>query len=372
MNGLDMEREKTSRTSRIARETVTPVRRAVDDALSIREEWLRLAAKGLPLGLWHWNASTGSLFCDLNARRILGLALTGDVVLDSVHRTVHPDDESGLHLMWRRQLEGESPCQLEYRVLAPDGSVRWIESRGGRCCDRDGTLLYLLGVVFDVTDRKRSEQERLDFSGRLMEAQEQERKRLAQEIHDDFCQRFALLILKLSTLGGAGNPVNPVIDELIGDVTQLEQDLQSLSHRLYSHRVTLLGLVPSLDGLCTQFARDYGVRMQCGHADVPGDLDSTIALALFRVTQEALHNVAKHSGASAVEVQVRGTAAGVVLTVFDDGKGLTVDESVSCEGIGIRGMRERVRTLGGTLKFESRPLVGGTLMVVTVPNGSRG
>jgi len=372
MNGLDMGREKTSRPRRIARETATPVRRAVDDALLIREEWLRLAAKGSPLGLWHWNERTHSLFCDPNARRMFGVPPTGDVTQDSICRAVHPNDQGAVRLMWRHQLEGRGPSELEYRVVAPDGSVRWIDLRGGRCYDRDGTPLYVLGVVFDVTDRKRVEQERLDLATRLMEAQEQERKRLAQEIHDDFCQRFALVILKLAAFSSAGGRGDLVIDEVISDVTELEQDLQSLSHRLYSHKLTLLGLAPSVDGLCTQFARECGVRMCYEHADVPGDLDPTVALSLFRVTQEALHNIAKHSGASTVEVQLRGTSAGLVLMVLDDGKGLTWDESAAREGIGIRGMRERVHLLGGTLQFQSRPVVQGTRLTVSVPTVAGG
>jgi PAS domain S-box-containing protein len=364
---MPMSSEKISQVSRLPRQPVKAVRRAADDALLIRERWLRLVAKGSPLGLWHWNVRTRSLFCDQNARRIFALQPTGDVTLDAIYQAVHPDDQPGVRAMWRRQFQEAGPCRLEYRVLGAGGTVRWLDAHGGTCYDRDRNPLYIVGVVIDITDRRRVEQERLDLQRRLLEAQEQEGRRLAQEIHDDFCQRFALLMLKLQTLGGSGSETGPVIRELVRDVTGIERDLQALSHRLYSPKLSLLGLAPSLDGLCAEFARDCGIRVRCEHADVPEDLAPETALSLFRVTQEALHNIAKHSGASAVDVHLKGTATGIVLTVFDDGAGFGEKGSTAPEGIGIRGMQDRVRILGGTLQFRSRPLIAGTRLTVTVP-----
>jgi signal transduction histidine kinase len=201
--------------------------------------------------------------------------------------------------------------------------VRWINARGSGYYGTDGKPLYMIGVVFDVTDRKEAEQERLELSGRLIVAQEQERKRLAQEIHDDFCQRFAVLSVRLRTLARSELQRNPSVDELIGDVATLEAELQAFAHRLYSPKLTLLGLVSSLESLCKDFSRDYRVQVAFEHADVPGDIANDRALSLFRIVQETLHNVAKHSGATRVAIDLKGTSDAVALSVFDNGRAST-------------------------------------------------
>jgi len=257
---------------------------------------------------------------------------------------------------------------LEYRALRPDGSVRWINARGSGHYGADGKPLYMIGVVFDVTDRKEAEQERLDLSGRLIVAQEQERKRLALEIHDDFCQRFAVLGIRLQTLARSEPERDPSgVDELIGEVATLEADLQAFAHRLYSPKLTLLGLVPSLESLCKDFSRDYRVEVAFEHADVPGDIANDRALSLFRIVQEALHNVAKHSGATGVAIDLKGSADAVTLSVFDNGKGFNAAEQGVPHGIGMQSIRERVRMMNGTVLFQSRPAVEGTRIAVMIP-----
>jgi PAS domain S-box-containing protein len=354
---------QTAGAGKVAKRAVTDL----EKALLTREEWLRLAAQGSDLGLWYWNERTNSLFWDQKTRGFFGVPLEGEVTLDMFYGAVHPDDRMRVEQVWRSQLEGGIPYALEYRALRPDGCVRWINARGNGYYGTDGEPLYMIGVVFDVTDRKEAEQERLELSGRLIVAQEQERKRLAQEIHDDFCQRFAVLSVRLRTLARDELPRNPLVDELIGEMATLETDLQAFAHRLYSPKLKLLGLVPSIESLCKDFSRDYGVQVRCEHADVPGDIASDRGLSLFRITQEALHNVAKHSGATCVAIDLKRQSDNIALSVFDNGTGFTPSENGAPQGIGLQSIRERVRMMGGTVLFQSRPAVEGTRIAVMIP-----
>jgi len=350
---------------------IQPTVTALENALLTREEWLRLAAQGSDLGLWYWNERTKSLFWDLKTRGFFGVPLEGEVTLDMFYDAVHPDDRMRVQQVWRSQLESGTPYALEYRARRPDGRVRWIDARGIGYYGAEREPLCMIGVVFDVTDRKEAEQERLELSGRLIVAQEEERKRLAREIHDDFCQRFALISVKLRTSARSDLERNPLIDELVDEITTLEADLQAFAHRLYSPQLKLLGLVPSIESLCRTFSRDYGVQVKFEHADVPGDIASDRALSLFRIVQEGLHNVAKHSGATCVAINLKKQPDNVVLSVFDNGTGLPLLENSAAGGIGLQSIRERVRMMGGTVLFQSRPAVEGTRIAVMIPLENR-
>jgi PAS domain S-box-containing protein len=353
-----------------AAKVAEPAVRALEQELLTREEWLRLAAQGSELGLWYWNERTNSLFWDKKTRGMFGVPLEGEATLNTVFDAVHPDDRMRVQQVWRSQLESGTPYTLEYRALWPDGRVRWINARGSGHYDADGKPLYMIGVVFDVTERKAAEQERLDLSGRLIVAQEQERKRLAQEIHDDFCQRFAVLSVKLQALARSEPERDPSVDELIREVATLQADVQAFAHRLYSPKFTVLGLVPSLASLSKDFSRDYRIEVAFEHADVPEDIGNDRALSLFRIVQEALHNVAKHSGATRVAIDLKGTSDAVALSVFDNGKGFNPADGTS-HGIGIQSIRERARMMNGTVMFQSRPAVEGTRIAVMIPLENR-
>jgi len=347
-----------------------PAVTALEQELLTREEWLRLAAQGSELGLWYWNERTNSLFWDQKTRGMFGVPLEGEVTLNTFYDAVYPDDRMRVEQVWRSQLESGIPYALEYRALRPDGSVRWINARGSGYYGADGKAPYMIGVVFDVTDRKAAEQERLDLSGRLIVAQDQERKKLAQEIHDDFGQRFAVLGMRLQTLARGESERAPYVDELIGQVATLQADIQAFAHRLYSPKLTLLGLVPSLASLFNDFSRDSRVEVAFEHADVPDDIANDRALSLFRIVQEALRNVAKHSGATRVAIDLKGTSDVIALSVFDNGKGFNPEDGTS-HGIGLRSIRERVRMMGGTVLFQSRPAVEGSRIAVMVPRDIR-
>jgi PAS domain S-box-containing protein len=346
---------------------------ASDDPLLKSEEWLRLAAKGSPmgLGLWYWNEETKNFFWDAKACEIFGVELAGQIPLATFYRSLHPDDRERVVKVWRHQFEKRLPCDLEYRTARPDGSIRWVRTLGSGYYDELGTPLRMVGVVFDVTERKAADQERLDLAGRLINAQEQERSRLARELHDDFSQRLAMLAQDLEQ---AEEMVKePELREdllkLLSQVGEIRTDLYSVSHRLHSSTLETLGLTAGVESFCAEFSSQHAIEVEFVHKGVPKSTNPDTALCLFRIVQEGLRNVISHSRATKVDVWLQGSAETICLTLSDNGVGFKLSDCVASHGIGLRSMRERVRILDGTFTVQSQP-GQGTRIAVTVPLGS--
>ena len=360
---------KKGRVSRSAPRTAKQKAARITEALLTRDEWLHLAAQGAQLGLWYWNEVTQRLFCDRKTREIFGVNPEGEVTLETFWNAMHPDDVARVQRVWREELLSGVPYELDYRARWRDGSVRWINAKGKGFYDKAGRPLYMIGVVFDITERMESERERIELSGRLINAQERERKHLAREIHDDFCQRFAVLSLKLQTLAETiqDEQSTAMLKDVTGTFADLGNDLQKFSHRLHSAKLEILGLTGSLESLCAEISRDYGIHVEFDHTQIPAHPSPELSLCLFRIAQEGLHNIVKHSGASRVEVRLKGDSGVMALSVFDNGRGLDPSSQASSDGIGIRSMKERARMLDGRFEILSRPLVEGTRIDVTIP-----
>ena len=346
---------------------------ASDDPLLKSEEWLRLAAKGSPmgLGLWYWNEETKYFFWDAKACEIFGVEFVAEIPLQTFYRCLHPDDRERVAEVWRHQLEKRLPYDLEYRTARPDGSIRWVHVLGSGYYNEFGTPLRMVGVVFDITERKEADQERLDLAGRLINAQEQERSRLARELHDDFGQRVAMLAMDLE--GAEETVKEPKVREelhkLWNEVGEIGSDLHSVSHRLHSSTLETLGLTAGVESFCAEFSSQHAIEVEFVHKSVLKSTNPDTALCLFRIVQEGLRNVRKHSRATKVDVWLQGSSEAISLTLSDNGVGFKLSDCVVSHGIGLRSMRERVRILGGTFDVQSCP-GQGTRIAVTVPLGS--
>ena len=225
-------------------------------------------------------------------------------------------------------------------------------------------------VIANALARKHTDERRQELSGLLINAEESERTRLARELHDDFSQRIAVLAVDLERLPKrmAENPAaaNKRLTELLELTAGIGSDLHSLSHRLHSSTLDSLGLVDALESLCEEFAMQSEIDVSFVHDEVPEQLNPEIALCLFRVVQEALTNVKKHSNALAVAVRLSGTQYGLELSITDDGAGFSIDDSAKRVGLGLRSMQERVRLVNGDLRMRSA-LHQGTTIDVRVP-----
>jgi signal transduction histidine kinase/ABC-type uncharacterized transport system substrate-binding protein len=222
----------------------------------------------------------------------------------------------------------------------------------------------------DITQRKQEERERLALSGQLIHAQEEERSRLARELHDDFNQRLAMLAVDLESASQmiADSPL--VAKERLRDLWNrtagLGDDLHSLSHRLHSSTLESLGLSLGLSSLCHEFSEQQGIQVDFAHENISREISPDAALCIFRIVQEALRNVKKHSGANRAEVRLRGEDEQLYLSVSDRGVGFDKEQGSKRAGLGIRSMEERLRLLGGRIDIVSRRNQG-TMLNVSLP-----
>jgi signal transduction histidine kinase len=199
----------------------------------------------------------------------------------------------------------------------------------------------------------------------VIEAQDQERRWLARELHDDISQRISLLAFNLKCLQQS-LPSSPAalrkkLEEEYREVSELASDIAALSHRLHSSTLQRMGLVPAAVVFCREFSRRQNVHIDFSSEGTLGKIPDAISLSLFRVLQEALQNAAKHSGASRVEVSLAGASNEIVLTVRDEGRGFDLNDAVAPMGLGLTSMKERLKLVDGHLFIESKLQRGTTI-----------
>jgi two-component system sensor histidine kinase UhpB len=210
-----------------------------------------------------------------------------------------------------------------------------------------------------------------DLAGRLITAQEAERSRIGRDLHDDVCQRLAVLAMMLSGLKHRlfGSTPQPDLEEAMTTLQErtstLVTDVRNLSHELHPSVLDHAGLVPVLKTHCDEFARHQKVDVTFSADEGVRSVDGSAALCIYRVTQEALGNTARHAHARHAHVRLARTPEGVELDVVDDGVGFD-PEHRNGDGLGLRSIRERVRFAKGSVTIESQP-GHGTKLLVRIP-----
>jgi signal transduction histidine kinase len=208
------------------------------------------------------------------------------------------------------------------------------------------------------------------LTGRLLEAQEAERRRIARELHDDLNQGLALLSVEIDLMARrpptSAAEVAQRMRELSARVKELSSAVHDLSHQLHPSKLEQLGLVAAVRGLCKELKQHHGLEVNFTHSDVPEVIPEAVALCLYRIVQEALRNVVKHSGTDRAAVELRGTPDAIRLRVSDDGVGFDPASALRNGGLGLVSMRERLHLVGGRIAIDSRP-AGGTRIDISVP-----
>jgi signal transduction histidine kinase len=236
----------------------------------------------------------------------------------------------------------------------------------------DESFAGLIASAVDVTDQKLAQQSLEKMSGRLIEAQEQERSRIARELHDDICARLALLSLGIDEAHLASADAEASTTESLERIGRLcreiASDVQGLSHQLHSSILDYLGVAIAVKGFCDELSKQHELHIEFSVHDVPKQLPKDISLCLFRVAQEALHNAVKYSGTSELTVEMVGTKDMVQLMVADKGAGFNPEDVGQHRGLGLVSMQERVHLVHGTFSVNSAPGEGTTILVA-VPLG---
>ena len=331
-------------------------RKRAEQTLRESEERFRLVANKAPVLIWM--SGTDKLCTFFNRGWLTFTGRTMDQQLgDAWHSGVHPDDRDHCSRLYSASFDARVNFELEYRLRRFDGEYRWVVDYGVPRFESDGTFLGYVGSCIDITDRKTSEESLHTLSGRLISAQEEERARIARELHDDFSQRLALLGIGLGQLWKKLSP-NEVeqrenVLEMLRGTKEMSSDLHTLSHQLHSSKLEHVGLVPALHALCKEISEKYKIEVYFSESEGAVDVPKDVALCMFRVAQESLGNIVKHSGAREAQVQFSANATGIGLRIFDQGKGFDAAVKNPAAGIGLIGMSERLRLVGGRLLVKS-------------------
>lgn len=285
-------------------------------------------------------------------------------ILGRSHYALFPDMPERWKEVHRRCLEGETLRADDDRWEGQDGPhwARW-EVRPWKTAD--GTVGGILILAENITRRKQMEEALSGMSRKLIEAQEQERARIARELHDDVSQRLAVVTVEIEQLRRDPSRIRSRLQELQEQVGNISNDIQALSHDLHSSKLEYLGVPGGMKSWCREFAERQKLEIDFRH-DVKSTLPIKLGICLYRVLQEALHNAAKHSGVKRIEVQLHEGSSEIDLIVKDSGRGFDVAAVEQSKGLGLTSMRERVRLVNGTITIESKPMAG-TIIRARVP-----
>ena len=361
-------------------------RRALRESL----EQFRLRADQAPVLIWTARPDTS-----LDYLNGFCVQLTGRPVEELQEKGwldfVHPEDVDRCLATYMPAFEARRPFLLEYRLRHADGDYRWFLAAGVPKYGRDGGYTGYVGCDIDITERKNAEarirasqaaletshQEIQYLAGRLIEAQEVERARIARDLHDDVSQQLAGVSMAFSGLKQRLGEYH-VSEELRQELVELQQqtlklarNVRQLSHDLHPAVLQHLGLVKGLTSYCGELGRAHGVAMTCTAEGDFGAITPDAALCVYRIAQEALRNVIAHAGASRADVRLVQIGNQAHITIADDGRGFDATNRVERDtGLGLVSMSERARVLGGTVSMVSA-LNQGTRVQATIPMHAR-
>jgi PAS domain S-box-containing protein len=339
-------------------------RKLAEEAVLESERRFRLVANTAPVMIWMTGSDRKCEFLNQTWLDFVGHSAETEFATGWAE-SIHPKDFTRSLDTYSQAFDRRRPFSMEYRLRRFDGEYRWVLDVGVPRINTDGSFAGYIGSAVDVSERKKAEEVLATVAGRLIEAQEGERLRIARELHDDICQRLSLLTIDLEMMAqdppDSAVEVRSRIHEHLKREQEISADIQAMSHRLHSSNLRYLGIAVAAKGFCQEFSEQHKAKIDFNYADIPSAVPEGISLCLFRVMQEALHNALKHSGVRHFEVELQGVPDGIHLTVRDSGLGFDPEAVKNNLGLGLVSMQERVNVVKGTFSVESWPEHGTTI-----------
>ncbi|MCL6097594.1 MAG: PAS domain S-box protein [Bacteroidetes bacterium] len=357
-------------------------RKRYEELLNKNKLMMNHAEEIAHLGSWEWDQETNKVSCSPELYRIYGIQPEYfDEKFDSILKLVHPDDSNKVLATINSARESRSPFEYYERIIRPDGETRILFTKGIVLTDIEGSAKTIYGSCLDVTEFKRVENALINSSERLRalsasleDAREEERAYVAREIHDELGQvltaiKMDLILmredLKLKTEFSPGETseqlvqIEKMVDRLINTVKNLATELRPdiLDH---------LGLIAALEWQAKEFEKRHKVQCSFTSNVKKVELEKEKATAIFRIFQETLTNVARHSNATKVSAKLQLSGNKLLLEVEDNGKGITKEQILDISSIGITGMKERAMSIGGKV-FVDGSSGKGTRVLFEVP-----
>lgn len=319
-----------------------------------------------PLVIWTTNPQGECTFISRFWKDLTGRDPKGDLGYGWC-RALHPEDQARAANDLMAAARKHSVCARKYRVLRANRHYAWMVDRAVPYFDPCGEFAGHIGTSIDISARKTLDA-KIDS---LMLGMEAERKRIARELHDDIGQKLALLAIDLNEIENLAQQAPELIKKKVrqtrGLVDEIASDTHLISHNLHPAILAHLGLSAAIRRLCKDFSAQKKVEVEFDGFSVDDDpASSEVSTALFRIVQECLSNVAKHSRASTARVQLRQRLDSIQLIVSDAGCGFDASQMPRSGGLGLISIRERARMIGGEVQINSAP-GQGTKIIVRVP-----
>ena len=357
-------------------------RKRIADALHESEQELRHSEDRLRVVIDTIPTMAWSLLPDgtvdfVNQRWLEYTGLSIEEALAAPNRIVHPEDLRSIVEGWIAAMAAGQPHECELRMRRADGEYRWFLIRTVPLRDAQGHIVKWYGTSTDIEDRKRAEQgsrqaagELQALSRRLVELQEAERRALAREMHDRFGETLTALSINLAMLKQAVRGDAPATTRIEDSAALVKSTAACIENIVAELRPPMLedhGLAAAIAWYARQFTQRVGVAVAVHVAEPGARLAAQVEMALFRIAQEALTNVARHARAEHVAITLSRSASQFVMSIADDGIGLPPSaRAPERPGLGLVTMRERAQAVGGTFKVEPLPGGGGTRLTVRV------
>jgi PAS domain S-box-containing protein len=350
------------------------------------EEWFRLLLDRAPVMIWTARPDTTLDYLNSTCVAFTGLPLE-QLRDESWLDAVHPGDRDPCAAIYVPAFEARTPFLMEYRLRRADGAYRWVLDSGVPKYGSDGSFTGYIGCAIDITERKDAEdliresraaleisdREIQQLAGRLIEAQDAERARIARDLHDDVSQQVAGLSIAISGLkrrmnaGHVGEDLQADLRALHLRTTALAVNVRHLSHDLHPTVLRHAGLAAALTDYCAEVERSHGTVVRCSAEGDFALVAPEAALCLYRIAQGALRNVIAHAGASRADVRLLTSDDHAELVIADDGRGFDVARALKRgTGLGLVSITERVRLARGTVSITSEAKKG-TRVCVRIP-----
>ena len=345
--------------------------RQLAEELAMEKARLVAAQAVAKVGSWETDASTGTVTWSDETHRIFE---TQPATFDPTHQLflelVHPEDRARVAEAFVRGLALRSPCAVEHRLLMPDGRVKHLEERWQTFFDREGKPIRAVGTCQDITERKQAHEELRRVSRRLVDVQEQERRHLARELHDEIGQTLTAAKMNLESIELTQSSAHaPRLKETITLLDNLLRQIRQISLDLHPSLLDDLGLVPALRSLLDQRASKAGLRAHLFAREAMERVDIGIQTAAFRIAQEAITNVLRHANAQSIHLYLQNNGHQLRMKIVDDGIGFNpgragVKNVAGETGFGLLSMRERAALTGGLMQIVSAANKGTTIEVM--------
>jgi PAS domain S-box-containing protein len=366
--------DKSGRTCRLVMLDINE-RRKAELALMESEERFRVMADSAPVLIWITMSDDRFMWFNKVWLDFTGRKLEQELG-DGWTEGVHPEDLQECIDIHASAFEARQPFSTEYRLRSHDGSYRHVLANGVPRFSPQGEFVGFIGSCTDISDRKKIE-EALQHSKQMLRhlvsyqerVREDERKRIAREIHDDLGQNLLALRLDVSMLHTRTERTHPKLNKRVSAaLDQIDATMRAVRSTINNLRPTVLdlGLNAAIEWQVNDFQRRSGIACELSMDENDLDLDDTRATALFRILQESLTNVIRHAQASRVQIDVHKQGNSIYMRVADDGIGIYPDCRRKANSFGLVGIEERVSALGGSLVIDT-DRDSGTALIISIP-----